>query len=56
MPEIAVATDRHRELELAEEQAAELWAQAERLAEAYRSAAIRADELRLRLQPHEPPR
>ena len=50
MPDTLTAPDIRRELELTEQQAAELWAQAERVAEAYRSVARRADELRVRLQ------
>lgn len=46
MVEATVALDVHRELELAEQQAAELWRQSEQIGEAYRSIRVRIDELR----------
>ena len=49
MPDGAVVLDAVAELKLAEQQAAELWAQSERLTDAYRAVARRADDLRLRL-------
>jgi hypothetical protein len=47
MPESVRAPDAAGELRMAEGQGPELWAQSEQLAEAYRAAARRADDLRL---------
>ena len=49
MLETIVTQEAQRELELAEQQAAELWRQAEQIDEAYRAIKARADELRTRL-------
>ena len=48
MPE--AVPDIHRELQLAEAQAAELWRQAEQVCAAYRAAVLRVDQLREQLQ------